>query len=197
MHELYHPFDFGETALDLVHLGDISNWVVDWVNLDGNHVLISLEMLLNQGWELVVVLNKEGELGSVPNRLIVAVDFFEGTAHNGNDHVENDKQGDDCADYEDKPEDYSILFIFIACQLKVSESKAVRVNKTQTKAASTFIAWIDGVLIVQVEDYALRQHNSTKHDQKRQRVLDDLLQLADEACEEVNCSHSVEEFNQV
>ena len=126
-------------------------------------------------------------------------DLLESSAHDSNDHVQDDKQRDQRSHEEDDPEANDVVSVLleVASDLKVAQCQAIRVNHAVPEATDVSVVWLDRILVQHPEQQGLSEHYEAKHACKGQRVNDDLLQLAHECRKEVEDSNPCKQFDHV
>ena len=75
----------------------------------------------------MIVAVDHGELGAEDLGILLLRDAFKGAPHDGDDHVEDDKHGNESAEEEDQPEDDDVLCVIheVLSNLKVTQGKPV------------------------------------------------------------------------
>ena len=174
-------------------------WLSFGVYLDDQQVLVSFELLSDFITQLVIVFKNSLELGSSHECFSVFTNALKSGPHDGNHHVEDDEQRHDSRNQKDDPEDKLVLEVFleVACKVKISERKPVRVNDTEQNTTPAFVASLSRVLVNSPEHESLSQHDEAKHTCQGHHVIDDFLHLASEHCEKVKDSDSQEQFERV
>ena len=160
------------------------------VDLDHQHVLEVLHRLLDVLREVMVVLVDQAELGTEDLGFLLLADLCEGVAHDGDDHVEDDKHGDERASEEDRPEDDDVICVAdeVPRDLEVAQRQPIRVDKRVAEAWHARIFRLFRVLVEDPEEDRLAHDDRREHGADRQGIVHDLDELTHEIGEVIEDS---------
>ena len=138
----------------------------------------------------MVVLVDKAEPSSEDLGFLLLANAREGVAHDGDDHVEDDKHGDERTNEEDCPEHDDVFRVAdeVLSDLKVAQRQPIRVDKRVTETLQPLVLRLLRVLVEDPEEDRLAHDDRREHSADRQGSVHDLDELAHEVGEELEDS---------